>query len=165
MSDKTTINDLAPFPADVETMVARDLAKAFAAHGFLASYLAFHLPPNHPDEQVAVTTMLTHFGISFLLRDLIDLAPEQADEVAQGLWGSWVSGNDPAEFLADWLAEDGIDPEEVIRIGAEQVESAREQSETVTVRKDDLVAYLNRGPDMVRETVALGRLLKAAGIE
>lgn len=60
------------------------------------------------------------FSVLFLLRALVEHAPDAADEVARELWQFYEGEDDGAEYVADWLLEYGIDPERVIRLAEKQ---------------------------------------------
>ncbi|MGA4995842.1 hypothetical protein [Nonomuraea bangladeshensis] len=127
----TTVGDTEPLfdvAADVPDIpehgpaTAVELAKAYAARtGYAMRYAHETYPKSgHPDRPAALRRAHDHFsiaqnmyGVVYLLRALMQLAPDQADGVAYGLWQDWIDA-DGSERLSDWLGAWGIDIDPLI---------------------------------------------------
>ncbi|TMR92402.1 hypothetical protein [Nonomuraea basaltis] len=101
---------------------AVELAKAYAARtGYAMRYAHETFPKSgHPDRPAALRRASDHFhvaqfmyGVVYLLRELMQHAPDRADEIASNLWRDWLDG-DASERLSDWLGAWGIDIDELI---------------------------------------------------
>ena len=119
--------DLAPYPAREAEVTATALAnhQTVEAHSALARSVNLSrvfcaaVKAGEGAEQAwaayetnAAVTAAQH-GVAFLLRQLQQIAPEQADEIARTLWRHWEDGP-----LGGWTHQDlldhQIDPEAVV---------------------------------------------------
>ncbi|MFI6634318.1 hypothetical protein ACIBI7_36015 [Nonomuraea fuscirosea] len=101
---------------------AVEMAKAYAARtGYALRYARDTFPKSdHPDRPAALRRARDAFsiaqymyGVVYLLRALMKLAPAQADGVAYGLWQDWLDG-EGSERLSDWLGAWSIDIDPLI---------------------------------------------------
>lgn len=165
MSDKTTTAEdfdaIAPYPTNPDTATADALARNYAVLA-QANFLRSLEGPTPEIRREGTSMMLGLYSVVHLLRAFSNTGP--ANATTRDLLEDLAAPHCIGPTIWGWLTEYGIDPARIDSL-VSAMKEMRPQPETVSVRKDDLVAYLNRGPDMVRETVALGRLLKAAGIE
>jgi hypothetical protein len=123
-----TAANLAPYPKCESDVTATALAnhQTVEAHAGLARSVDLSrtfcaaVKAGEPAEQAwadyetnAAVTAAQH-GVAFLLRQLQQFAPEQADEIARTLWRHWEDGP-----LGGWTHQDlldhGIDPESVLQ--------------------------------------------------
>jgi hypothetical protein len=70
----------------------------------------------------AVVLLAFQFSTVFLLRQVREVAPDRADEIAKQLHTMWQDGGCFNECLFDWLVEAGIDPAAVQRAVTEQAQ-------------------------------------------
>lgn len=119
-----TLNDIAPNPTTEEQATAENLLKhltvrasacenetntlAHKALGVDAS------PEDVRDYSRSFELLAARFGVVFLLRQIQQQSSQGwADEVARHLWSLWQDGGSIPEFLWDWLAESGINPDDL----------------------------------------------------
>ena len=116
------LTDIAPYPLTEASATAEAIAKHLTAQAYLTSGVAFEAAreaftpgaESDPEKvraygEVAARSM-DQFGAVYLLRALVQHAPDKVEEVARGLWECWRDGGAMPEFLYDWLTEYGIDP-------------------------------------------------------
>lgn len=163
MTTKPTLNGLAPYPKTLEDATAEAMARDHAVRTQAHFVRSMDLPFGHPDERHAINAMSWSFGITYLLRALIEHAPDKADEIASGLWSEWHGGDGFGEWSFEWLTEYGIDPNAVNEIVAALPETT--PADGVIVSKADLRRYLDADQsDMDASVEGLRRLWAAAGI-
>lgn len=122
----TTLNDLAPLPSSEDEVTAENLLKHLTVrasasenetHTLAHKALGADASPEDVRRYTESFALLSaRFGVVFLLRQIQQQSsPGWADEVARHLWSLWQDGGSIPEFLWDWLAESGIDPEQIGR--------------------------------------------------
>lgn len=113
MTDKPTLNDLAPYPDDLSEVTAKRLADYNAALGLHEHYLRMKLDGLTDGNawKVALYNSRTSWAVSLLLRMLSHHAgADVADVVARRLWLCWDDPQDCEEQLREWVSKAGIDP-------------------------------------------------------
>jgi hypothetical protein len=123
----TTLNDLAPWPSEDDTTAA-SLLKYFTAVTFVyenevsaLTHAAFNDDATDDDKRRysdACHKVVAGFGEVLLLRSLIEVAPEKADDIARDLRLCLIDGSVIPELLWEWMVESGIDPEQVKALAA-----------------------------------------------
>jgi hypothetical protein len=112
MTDKPTLNDIAPYPEDLTEVTAKGMAKHFAANALVNHRLRLKLDPFDDGRAWRIALRDADYGrdVSMLLRKLVEHAGAGvADAVARRLWAERNDGDDEATDLKEWLAGDGID--------------------------------------------------------
>lgn len=112
MTDKPTLNDLAPYPEDLREVTARGMAKHFAANALVNHRLRLKLDPFADARAWRIALRDAEYGrdVSMLLRKLVEHAGAGvADAVARRLWAERNDGDDDATDLREWVTEEGID--------------------------------------------------------
>jgi hypothetical protein len=127
MTDKLpTVDDFASYPHMVEEVTAARLAEYLAVEAhwsaslnqtYFQTMMAAHKSgENYPDEAAQYNLnsalMAAEHSACFLLRKLIEHAPDKANEIAAEMWGDW---EDPPLLALTWpvLESYGIDPQAV----------------------------------------------------
>jgi hypothetical protein len=120
----TPLNDLAPWPATEAEVTAETLLKHLtvcaSAREHETGRLAQKALANDPTAEdvrrysESFEVLAARFGVVFLLRQIQQQSSQDwADEVARHLWSLWQDGGSIPEFLWDWTAGYGIDPEQL----------------------------------------------------
>jgi hypothetical protein len=132
MTDKATLNDIAPYPKTAEDATADAMARHLTAF----AQLHWRMAMDHPNPEKArqsIGYFSSHYGIAYLLREQ---PASEGDRVARELWETWESGHGVGIDIWDWLADEyGIDPERINEIAARLIaEDAAKAAETPEVQ-------------------------------
>jgi len=130
---KSRLDEIAPYPSTGE-VTANTLLRYETVHTYaheartrdLATAASSTRPgsPEWSRYSESAMTLVRQFAVVFLLRQIRDIAPDRADEVAAHLQELWTDGGVIRECLYDWLVEAGIDPREVERAVTSRKEAA-----------------------------------------
>uniref|UniRef100_UPI003F49151B DUF6197 family protein n=1 Tax=Streptosporangium sp. CA-235898 TaxID=3240073 RepID=UPI003F49151B len=149
--------DMPTLPDDGDAAPALRMLKAYVARTLYAYALAHKTYPSLSRPQVreernrwALRYSLASYayGVVYLLRELIEHAPDKADEIARLLWNAWSEGEND-EFLRDWLAEWGIDAEKIVQEAFEDAKTADADLGVVGALELSPEAVLSRAADVI----------------
>ncbi|MER6830817.1 hypothetical protein ABT352_32825 [Streptosporangium sp. NPDC000563] len=154
--DVTT--DTPDLPIDADAPPALRMLKMYAARTLHAYALAHKTYPSldrTPAREEMNRWRLRYsfasyaYGVVHLLRELIEHAPDKADEIAQTLWNAWRDA-ETDESVRDWLTEWGIDPEKIVQEAFEDAKTADADlgvGTTVVVLATAYLRVLRFGPN------------------
>jgi hypothetical protein len=122
----SSLEKFAAYPTSEQDVTADKLARISAVQAQASWSRIFPLlhakneakgKPNAKDaDDIHYLTManaVAEYTVVHLLRTLQEHAPEKADEVARDIWGTWEDGGAVGEWVWEWLAGYGINPDEV----------------------------------------------------
>lgn len=114
MTDKQTVNDIAPYPTTAKDATAEAMARHLTAF----AQLHWRIAMDHPDRDTArqsISTFTYCYGIAYLLREQ---PSREGDRVARELWETWDCGMGVGVDVWNWLQEYEIDPHVINGIAA-----------------------------------------------
>ncbi|MFG1683572.1 hypothetical protein ACGFNP_25610 [Nonomuraea sp. NPDC049269] len=128
MTDKPTLNDLAPYPDFLSQVTAEGIARHNAVLALEEHHLRMKLNglvDGHAWKE-ALRASRTGWAVALLLRALIEHAgSEVADDVARALWKDWDDSQDFAPQLARWVSEAGVDPAVLVEMAQDSYEQVQ----------------------------------------
>lgn len=139
MTDKPTLNDLAPYPDSLSQVTAEGLARYNAVLALHEHYLRMKIDGTVDGHawKAALHNSRTGWAVSLLLRQLIEHAgPEVADKVAKRLWFYWDDIQDVEQKLAAWVIGADID----LAVLAEMAQGSYEDYQALKAHVADLNA-------------------------
>ena len=118
MTDKHSIDAIAPYPKTAKEATADTMARYLTAF----AQLHWRIAMDHPDRDKArqsINMFTNCYGIAYLLREQ---PASNGDRVARELWETWDSGMGVGVDVWNWLIDDyGIDPRSINAVAARLV--------------------------------------------
>lgn len=107
----STVKQVAPYPTTADEVTATGLARHLTAAAHSRQPLLFDPERSWAFNEAFGSAYVAEYATAALLRALVAVDQQRADEVARDVWESWEDGGDVGEHLREWLTEYGIDPD------------------------------------------------------
>lgn len=178
VTEPKTLAEVAAYPATEDEATAARIARTMAVSAQTRWHRNWALMEqldlgevSRSEWHATAAAMAAEFGVSMLLRTLVELDPAAADRAAGQLWADWEDGATLGEGLWEWLNADGIDPEQVNRL-ADAPRPSEPQPEPADprgayARRQLRLAYdaLEKGAPSGARAYIAGALLQLRGVD
>lgn len=123
----SVLDKIAPYPPG-HMVTARAMATHYSAFALLHHTLAvdhYDVTEDREAYSRSANLAILAYGVAYTLHTLADLGP-QGEQAALDLWERWINPPGFGPDLWEWLADAGVDPQEVVKAAAEAAQAEKD---------------------------------------